>query len=177
MKNADTAMFHGKGIRKNPYQYYTAQMNIAVKRRVTLESALRPAVIPKDFVLHYQPQVNLETGEVVAMESLVRWKSEDSGTVMPDDFIPLAEQPGLIVQLDQQILGDACREAACSRRGLPDFKMAVNMSAPQFQHKPGRHRRPRARRDRPASRFARAGDHREHSHATDRGGAVRPRPP
>ena len=67
MKNADTAMFHGKGLGKNTYQYFTAQMNIAVKRRMTLESALRRAVMQKDFVLHYQPQIDLETGEIIAV--------------------------------------------------------------------------------------------------------------
>ena len=136
MKNADTAMFHGKGIGKNTYQYFTAQMNVAVKRRMTLESALRRAVLQKDFVLHYQPQVNLETGEIVAVESLVRWKSEDSGTVMPGDFIPLAEETGLINEIGEWVLREACRQnREWQDRGLAPRRIAVNLSARQFADK------------------------------------------
>ena len=112
MKNADTAMFHGKGLGKNTYQYFTAQMNIAVKRRMTLESALRRAVMQKNFVLHYQPQINLETNEIIAVEALVRWQTEDSGTVMPGDFIPLAEETGLINEIGEW----CCARAAARRR-------------------------------------------------------------
>ena len=104
-------MFHGKGLGKNTYQYFTAQMNIAVKRRMTLESALRRAVMQKDFVLHYQPQINLESGEIIAVEALVRWKTEDSGTVMPGDFIPLAEETGLINEIGEWVLREGCRQA------------------------------------------------------------------
>jgi diguanylate cyclase (GGDEF)-like protein/PAS domain S-box-containing protein len=133
MKNADTAMFHGKGLGKNTYQYFTSQMNIAVKRRMTLESALRRAVMQKDFVLHYQPQVDLETGEVLAVEALVRWKTEDSGTVMPGDFIPLAEETGLINEIGEWVLREACRQAReWQDQGLPPRRMAVNLSARQF---------------------------------------------
>lgn len=136
MKNADTAMFHGKGVGKNTYQYFTAQMNIAVKRRMTLESALRRAVLQKDFVLNYQPQVNLETGEIIAVESLVRWKTEDSGTVMPGDFIPLAEETGLISEIGEWVLREACRQnKEWQDRGLAPRRMAVNLSARQFTDK------------------------------------------
>jgi diguanylate cyclase (GGDEF)-like protein/PAS domain S-box-containing protein len=133
MKNADTAMFHGKGQGKNTYQYFTSQMNIAVKRRMTLESALRRAVMQKDFVLHYQPQIDLETGEVLAVEALVRWKTEDSGTVMPGDFIPLAEETGLINEIGEWVLREGCRQAReWQDRGLAPRRMAINLSARQF---------------------------------------------
>ncbi|MGZ5084165.1 MAG: putative bifunctional diguanylate cyclase/phosphodiesterase, partial [Usitatibacter sp.] len=137
MKNADTAMFHGKGLGKNTYQYFTAQMNIAVKRRMTLESALRRAVMQKDFVLHYQPQINLETGEIIAVEALVRWKTEDSGTVMPGDFIPLAEETGLINEIGEWVLREGCRQAReWQDRGLSKARrMAINLSARQFGDK------------------------------------------
>lgn len=132
MKNADTAMFHAKAQGKNTYQYFTAQMNIAVKRRMTLESALRRAVMAKDFVLHYQPQVDLATGSIVALEALVRWRSAD-GIVMPADFIPLAEETGLINELGEWVLREACRQAhAWHAMGLPRRRMAVNLSARQF---------------------------------------------
>ena len=134
MKNADTAMFHGKGLGKNTYQYFTAQMNIAVKRRMTLESALRRAVMQKDFVLHYQPQIDLESGEIIAVEALVRWKTEDSGTVMPGDFIPLAEETGLINEIGEWVLREGCRQARkWQDMGLPSSRrMAINLSARQF---------------------------------------------
>jgi diguanylate cyclase (GGDEF)-like protein/PAS domain S-box-containing protein len=133
MKNADTAMFHGKGLGKNTYQYFTAQMNIAVKRRMTLESALRRAVNQKDFVLHYQPQIDLESGEIIAVEALVRWKTEDSGTVMPGDFIPLAEETGLINEIGEWVLREGCRQAQeWQKMGLAQRRMAINLSARQF---------------------------------------------
>lgn len=134
MKNADTAMFHGKGLGKNTYQYFTAQMNVAVKRRMTLESALRRAVNQKDFVLHYQPQIDLETGEILAVEALVRWRTEDSGTVMPGDFIPLAEETGLINEIGEWVLHEGCRQARdWQRQGLaPSRRIAINLSARQF---------------------------------------------
>jgi diguanylate cyclase (GGDEF)-like protein/PAS domain S-box-containing protein len=136
MKNADTAMFHGKGIGKNTYQYFTAQMNIAVKRRMTLETALRRAVLQKDFVLHYQPQVDLETGRITAVEALVRWRTEDSGTVMPGDFIPLAEETGLIGEIGEWVLREGCRQAReWQARGLAPRRIAINLSARQFGDK------------------------------------------
>ncbi len=137
MKNADTAMFHGKSLGKNTYQYFTAQMNIAVKRRMTLESALRRAVIQKNFVLHYQPQIDLQTGEIVAVEALVRWKTEDSGTVMPGDFIGLAEETGLINEIGEWVLREGCRQAReWQDMGLSkERRMAINLSARQFSDK------------------------------------------
>ena len=136
MKNADTAMFHGKGIGKNTYQYFTPQMNIAVKRRMTLESALRRAVLQKDFVLHYQPQVDLETGEILAIEALVRWRTQDSGTVMPGDFIPLAEETGLISEIGEWVLREGCRQMReWQDRGVKARRIAINLSARQFADK------------------------------------------
>ena len=133
MKNADTAMFHGKGQGKNTYQYFTGQMNIAVKRRMTLESALRRAVMQKNFVLNYQPQIDLESGEIVAVEALVRWKTEDSGIVMPGDFIPLAEETGLINEIGEWVLREGCRQAKeWQSLGLAPRRMAINLSARQF---------------------------------------------
>jgi diguanylate cyclase (GGDEF)-like protein len=136
MKNADTAMFHGKSLGKNTYQYFTAQMNIAVKRRMTLESALRRAVMQKDFVLHYQPQVDIETGRIVAVEGLVRWESEDSGTILPGDFIPLAEETGLIGEIGEWVLREGCRQMKeWKGMGLPPRRVALNLSARQFGDK------------------------------------------
>ena len=151
MKNADTAMFHGKGLGKNTYQYFTAQMNIAVKRRMTLESALRRAVMQKDFVLHYQPQIDLESGEIIAVEALVRWKTEDSGTVMPGDFIPLAEETGLINEIGEWVLREGCRQAReWQDMGLsPPAHGDQPLGAPVQRPRLPRHGDARARRDRP----------------------------
>jgi diguanylate cyclase (GGDEF)-like protein/PAS domain S-box-containing protein len=133
LKNADTAMFHGKGAGKNTYQFFTSQMNVAVKRRMLLETALRRAVMLKSFALHYQPQVNLETGEIIGLEALVRWKSEDGTTLLPGDFIAVAEETGLINEMGEWVLREGCRQAkAWQDEGLAPRLMAINLSARQF---------------------------------------------
>ena len=136
LKNADTAMFHGKALGKNTSQFITPQMNIAVKRRAALESNLRAAVKNGDFTLVYQPQIDLNTGEIVAFEALVRWVSEESGTMMPGEFIPLAEETGLINDIGEWVLRQACRQAvAWQRAGYPPRRMAINLSARQLADK------------------------------------------
>jgi EAL domain-containing protein (putative c-di-GMP-specific phosphodiesterase class I) len=126
-------MFHGKTQGKNTYQYFTAQMNVAVKRRMTLESALRRAVMQKSFVLHYQPQIDLDSGEILAVEALVRWKAEDGSMISPGDFIPLAEETGLINEIGEWVLRESCRQAReWQDMGLPRRRVAVNLSARQF---------------------------------------------
>jgi diguanylate cyclase (GGDEF)-like protein/PAS domain S-box-containing protein len=136
LRNADTAMFHGKSLGKNTYQFFTPQMNIAVKRRAAMESSLRAAVKNGDFALAYQPQVDLNTGEIVAVEALVRWISEEGGTMMPGEFIPLAEETGLINDIGHWVLNEACRQAVeWDRAGYPARRMAINLSARQLAEK------------------------------------------
>ena len=136
LKNADTAMFHGKSLGKNTYQFFTHQMNIAVKRRAELESSLRVAVKDGDFALHYQPQIDLNSGEIVAVEGLVRWNSLENGTLMPGDFIPLAEETGLISEIGEWVLREGCRQAKeWQDMGLPQRRMAINLSARQLNDK------------------------------------------
>ncbi len=136
LKNADTAMFHGKALGKNTYQFFTPQMNIAVKRRAAMESNLRAAVKNGDFTLVYQPQIDLNSGEIVAFEALVRWVSEDSGTMMPGEFIPLAEETGLINDIGEWVLREACRQAVVWKKaGYPARRMAINLSARQLSDK------------------------------------------
>ena len=136
LKNADTAMFHGKALGKNTYQFFTPQMNIAVKRRAAMESNLRAAVKQGDFSMVYQPQIDLNTGEIVALEALVRWVSEDSGMMMPSEFIPLAEETGLISELGRWVLLESCRQnKAWQDMGLPARRIAVNLSARQLMDK------------------------------------------
>jgi diguanylate cyclase (GGDEF)-like protein/PAS domain S-box-containing protein len=136
LKNADTAMFHGKALGKNTYQFFTSQMNIAVKRRAAMESNLRGAVKKGDFSLVYQPQIDLVSGQIVAVESLVRWQSEESGTMMPGEFIPLAEETGLINEVGAWVLREACRQnRAWQDAGFAPRRVAVNLSAKQLNDK------------------------------------------
>ncbi len=136
LKNADTAMFHGKALGKNTYQFFTPQMNIAVKRRAAMESNLRAAVQRGDFSLVYQPQIDLNSGEIVAVEALVRWVSEENGTMMPGEFIPLAEETGLISELGRWVLRESCRQnQAWIEMGFQPRRMAVNLSARQLADK------------------------------------------
>lgn len=136
MKNADTAMFHGKSLGKNTYQFFTHQMNIAVKRRAMLESSLRVAVKESAFVLHYQPQVDLNSGEIVAVEALVRWNNVDGGIMMPGDFIPLAEETGLINEIGEWVLHEGCRQARLWQdQGVAPRRVAINLSARQLSDK------------------------------------------
>lgn len=136
LRNADTAMFHGKALGKNTYQFFTPQMNIAVKRRAAMETSLRAAVGRGDFALAYQPQIDLNTGEIVAVEALVRWISEDGGTMMPGEFIPLAEETGLISDIGNWVLNAACKQAVeWQRQGHPPRRMAINLSARQLAEK------------------------------------------
>ncbi len=136
LKNADTAMFHSKSLGKNTFQFFTAQMNFAVKRRAVMESKLRAAVKEGAFALVYQPQIDLVSGAIVALEALVRWKSEETGTIMPSEFIPLAEETGLIGELGAWVLREACRQSkAWQDAGLPPRRISVNISAQQLNDK------------------------------------------
>ncbi len=136
LKNADTAMFHGKAQGKNTYQFFTSQMNIAVKRRAAMESNLRAAVKNGDFSLVYQPQIDLNSGEIVALEALVRWASSHSGTIMPSEFIPLAEETGLINDIGEWVLREACLQAKkWLDAGMPRRRIAINLSARQLADK------------------------------------------
>jgi diguanylate cyclase (GGDEF)-like protein/PAS domain S-box-containing protein len=136
LKNADTAMFHSKSLGKNTFQFFTPQMTVAVKRRAALESSLRVAVKNNNFSLVYQPQIDLNTGAVVAYEALVRWVSEQGGVMMPGEFIPLAEETGLINELGRWVLEESCRQnKAWHDMGLPKRRIAVNLSARQLSDK------------------------------------------
>ena len=136
LKNADTAMFHSKSLGKNTFQFFTPQMTIAVKRRAALESSLRVAVKNNNFSLVYQPQIDLNTGAIVAYEALVRWVTEQGGMMMPGEFIPLAEETGLINELGRWVLEESCRQnKAWHDMGLPKRRIAVNLSARQLSDK------------------------------------------
>jgi diguanylate cyclase (GGDEF)-like protein len=133
LRNADTAMYHVKEQGGNGFQYYTTEMSTASLKRLSLESALRRALEQQEFVLHYQPQLDLESGRIIGAETLLRWRHPDWGLVAPGDFIPLAEETGLIVPIGEWVLATACRQLKnWQDTGFPPIQIAVNVSARQF---------------------------------------------
>ncbi len=136
VKNADIAMYRAKDQGRNNYQFYSAQMNKHTFERLAMESSLRRAVERSEFLLHYQPKLDLQTGAIAGVEALVRWKHPDWGMVSPAQFIPLAEQTGLIVQIGEWVLKTACEQSRQWRdQGIPGVRVAVNLSARQFAQK------------------------------------------
>jgi diguanylate cyclase (GGDEF)-like protein/PAS domain S-box-containing protein len=133
MKSADTAMYHAKSLGRNNVQFFTAEMNQAAVKRLMLDRDLRAAVEARQFVLHYQPQLDGRDGRTVGVEALVRWRHPRDGLVLPEVFIPLAEETGLILPLGEWVLDEACRQLrAWQDAGIRDVTMAVNLSAHQL---------------------------------------------
>ncbi len=133
MKNADIAMYRAKEQGKNSYRFYSAQMNVHTLERLALESDLRKALERDEFLLHYQPKVDIGSGLIVGMEALLRWQRADGTLVPPAQFIPLAEETGLIVPIGEWVLKTACaRNRAWHDLGLPRTRIAVNLSVRQF---------------------------------------------
>lgn len=118
----------------NRCRFFLPDMDEGSRRRINLDSALRRALERNEFVLHYQPQVDLASGRIVGAEALLRWQSRDYGLVAPQDFIPVLEENGLICEVGEWILHEACRRVRhWQEQGLPNFRIAVNLSARQFQ--------------------------------------------
>ena len=133
LKNADIAMYLAKDRGKNNFQFYSPQQNGHSFERLALESALRHALERREFVLHYQPKIDIGTNRIVGVEALLRWNHPDLGVVAPNQFIPLAEETGLIVPIGRWVLRTACAQSAAWRNdGLPGIRIAVNLSARQF---------------------------------------------
>ena len=133
LRNADLAMYFAKRDGRIKVQQYDAQMNATALKRLTLESRLRGAMDRGELFLHYQPQLNLRSGSVCAVEALLRWNNADLGLVPPLEFIPVAEECGLIDSIGEWVLRTACIQAAQWRNhGLPLERMAVNVSAVQL---------------------------------------------
>ena len=135
LKNADIAMYRAKEQGKNNYQFYSAQMNVHSIERLTLEAGLRRALERDELVLHYQPQIDIRTGSITGMEALVRWQQPAKALIPPAQFIPLAEETGLIVPIGEWVLKTACAQnQSWQEQGLPPLRIAVNLSARQFVH-------------------------------------------
>jgi diguanylate cyclase (GGDEF)-like protein len=133
MKNADIAMYRAKEDGKNNYKFYSQEINVHSFERMALESSLRRGLERNEFLLHYQAKLDLNTGRITGVEALVRWQHPDLGMVPPAQFIPLAEETGLIVPLGRWVLNTACAQnVAWQKQGLPALSMAVNLSARQF---------------------------------------------
>jgi diguanylate cyclase len=134
LKQADTAMYHAKARGKNTYQVFLPEMRGKAQKRLILETSLRRAIERQEFVLHYQPQIDLASGKIVSLEALVRWQHPDLGLVSPLEFIPVAEETGLIVPIGEWVLRAACAQAAdWARNHATPLRMAVNLSARQFR--------------------------------------------
>ncbi len=136
IKNADAALYHAKDHGRNNYQFFTQEMNIAAFERISLENGLRIALERGEFELYYQPQIELTSGRVSAVESLVRWNHPQWGTVPPSVFIHVAEDSGIVVPLGKWMLREACAQVIrWQRSGFPPVPVAVNISAVQLRHK------------------------------------------
>jgi diguanylate cyclase (GGDEF)-like protein/PAS domain S-box-containing protein len=136
LKKADVAMYRAKELGRNTFQFYEPEMNAAAGARMNLERRLRRALRDSEFLLHYQPQVEIESGRIVGMEALVRWHDPEAGLVSPSQFIPVAEESGLIGPLSDWVLREACRQnRAWQDAGLPPVRVSVNLSAKTFHQR------------------------------------------
>jgi diguanylate cyclase (GGDEF)-like protein/PAS domain S-box-containing protein len=136
MQNADTAMFHAKANGRNKLQYFRADMNTSAVRRLAIEGSLRRALRQGEFQVHYQPQIDLTSGAMIGAEALIRWQDTEHGLVLPEQFVSIAEECGLIVPIGRWVLREACRQTqAWLDAGLAVVPVAVNVSAAEFRHK------------------------------------------
>jgi diguanylate cyclase (GGDEF)-like protein len=133
LEYADMAMYRAKELGRNNFQFFTAEMNVRLHERIRLEQALKDAIDREEFTLHYQPQVDLHSGQIIGVEALIRWQHPELGLVSPIRFIGLAEETGLISVIGAWVFRTAClQNKAWQRAGLPSIRVAVNLSARQL---------------------------------------------
>jgi len=136
LKNADTAMYQAKESGRHSFTFFTPEMNDRAVARHSIEEGLRQALEQQQFTLHYQPKINLLTGAINGAEALLRWTHPTRGPIAPLEFIPIAEDSGLILPIGAWVLKEACRQAQTwVEAGLPETKIAVNVSSVQFEIK------------------------------------------
>ena len=135
LKYADAAMYHAKEQGGNNYQFYNMDLTERVKKRLSLETRLRHALDRDEFILHYQPIYNVTSQQPIGVETLIRWQDPETGLVAPDEFIPLAEETGLIVPIGEWVLEQACKQVyQWEKQQLGQLLLAVNISSRQFDH-------------------------------------------
>ena len=128
-------MYHAKESGRGNYQFFSPQMNERVSRRLSTETSMRRALDRGEFALHYQPLIHLASGGIAGAEALLRWPQPDQRVVSPADFIPVAEDTGLIVPLGEWVLREACTQAKAWQLQQPGLRIAVNLSPRQFRQK------------------------------------------
>jgi EAL domain-containing protein (putative c-di-GMP-specific phosphodiesterase class I) len=134
IKQADTAMYAAKEVGRNAYRFYTADMNARVQARLQLETDMRRGLLQNEFFLVYQPQIDMHTGRPCAVEALLRWRDPVRGVIAPTEFIPIAEESGMIQALGARVLRDACRQVVQWHREGVMMRLSVNLSVQQLQH-------------------------------------------
>lgn len=134
MKNADLALYRSKEHGRNNYQFYTLEMTSKAQEKMALQNALGHALVKNEFLLHYQPKMDLKTRRITGIEALLRWKNKEYGMITPDEIVALAEETGLIIPVSEWVLKTACRQLKSWQEiGLTSLTMAVNCSARQFK--------------------------------------------
>lgn len=134
LQSADTALYKAKDLGKNGYQFFSPEMNRRAMERLTLQTQMRQGLAAHEFMVYYQPQVDAGTGELVGLEALARWKSPQIGLVSPEQFIPLAEQTGLIHEIGELVLREACSQGRkWMEQGMAPVRISVNISAHQMR--------------------------------------------
>jgi len=135
IQKADIAMYHAKALGRNNYQFYAGDMDQNASRRFTIANSMRKGLDRREFKLYYQPKMDVSSGKIIAMEALVRWQHPLLGLLSPTEFIQLAEESGLIMELGEWVLREACRQnVEWHEHGLQGLRMAVNLSGYQLQH-------------------------------------------
>ncbi|MBK9114680.1 MAG: EAL domain-containing protein [Betaproteobacteria bacterium] len=134
IKQADTAMYAAKDAGRNAYRFFTADMNARVQLRLQLETDMRRGLMDDEFFLVYQPVIELSTGRACGVEALLRWRDPERGIIGPAEFIPVAEESGMIQALGARVLRDACRQVAQWHRQDMPLRLSVNLSVQQLQH-------------------------------------------
>ncbi len=134
IKQADTAMYAAKDAGRNSYRFFTADMNARVQMRLQLETDMRRGLMDDEFFLVYQPQIEMQTGRPCGVEALLRWRDPERGVIAPADFIPIAEESGMIQALGARVLRDACRQVVQWHRQNMPLRLSVNLSVQQLQH-------------------------------------------
>ena len=134
IKQADTAMYAAKDAGRNAYRFYTADMDAKVRERLQLETDMRRGLMDDEFFLVYQPQIEMQSGRTCGVEALLRWRDPERGVIAPSEFIPIAEQSGMIQALGARVLRDACRQVVQWHRQNMLLRLSVNLSVQQLQH-------------------------------------------